>query len=856
MLKLKNVSKKYAMGKNLQDVIALDNVSLDLPDSGLIVILGKSGSGKTTLLNMIGGIDKPTGGQIFFDGKEITAYSQKELTEYRKNIVSFVFQDFNLLKELNCIENVRLAVSAQNGGLDFQNLRSIEALNFVGLNGYENRKLNTLSGGQLQRVAIARALAKESKIILCDEPTGNLDGKTSGEIVDYLRSASKDRLVIVVTHDENIAGKADTVIKLVDGSVSDIVEQSREHNDNKAATVSTAAQNKGKFSKLISTVKIVLNNIFSIKFTALFSCVLLIAVFALFNVFYSMSQYDKQRAFVNTLRTNGNYLLQITKYIESAERYIYDDEVYFFGTQIFYEDVGETDAAALKQKYAAANFYSSYYLNKNFSDFSNAELGDKISLERKHLIRSESVELYAFSFRDAIAFGSFSDFKNPLLYGRLPTEPNEILIYDYMADSLIHFGALNCNKTADAVGAVLSDKDTGFSMKIAGILKSDYKNLLSENDPGNTKRDYSFSYLTSLQSIICYDSLIESLKADKNYISVIDSKFITIDSDYNITKEAKYEKSKLVQVGLTGENLANAIIDPEVEALDWLSSAIISKKDLSDILNVDANLLSDEEILAVMPTIKLDVRWFMYDKSLDITLLANSTINILAVVDEDIPFVAITNFGEKDNNFLFLNNYNSEFRSVYLNLSSDWAKNENLLNNFVYPTHSEKFYLDNPDYFEEGWCSYNSYDVLIAEADYYLSDVKDVSADILLFISIAAILGLIMFSFNSIKFNSYKIGVFKCLGFSNTKIGAIFILQISVVALTAFILSIPLAHIVLNRVNFQFVKDINTSLLFYNITAGAVGMTALLAILAILLAFIPLIKLYITPPVKIIKNNR
>lgn len=223
MIELRQISKIYA-SKGGQ-VPALVNIDLLLSANGLIFVLGKSGCGKTTLLNMIGGLDDPTSGKILVDGTEIGAADGLAGDLYRNYKVGFVFQEYNLIDGDTVGQNVGLALELQKA--DDVGARIAEALSRVGLGGHEHRKISELSGGQKQRVAIARALVKNSEIILADEPTGNLDSFTSDEIYELLQEISRDKLVVVVSHDEESAMRyADRIIRLKDGRIVEDYERS------------------------------------------------------------------------------------------------------------------------------------------------------------------------------------------------------------------------------------------------------------------------------------------------------------------------------------------------------------------------------------------------------------------------------------------------------------------------------------------------------------------------------------------------------------------------------------------------------------------------------------------------------
>lgn len=218
MLECKKLTKIYQSKKSEAPVEALSSVSLTLPDTGMVFVLGKSGSGKTTLLNILGGLDRPTSGQLLVDGKSISDVSGKELDSFRNTFVGFVFQDFALIDGFTVGQNVAFALELQGQRKNREKVR--KALSAVGLEGFENRRINTLSGGQKQRVSIARALVKDPRIVLADEPTGALDSETGNSVLSEMKKLSLDKLVIVVSHDRESAERfADRIIELKDGKV-------------------------------------------------------------------------------------------------------------------------------------------------------------------------------------------------------------------------------------------------------------------------------------------------------------------------------------------------------------------------------------------------------------------------------------------------------------------------------------------------------------------------------------------------------------------------------------------------------------------------------------------------------------
>lgn len=229
MIKIEHLTKTYKSKKGFL-CYALKDVSFTLKDSGMVFVVGKSGCGKTTLLNLIGGLDNITSGTIIAAGNDLSSFTNEQYDAYRNSYFGFVFQDFFLLDDLTVFDNVKLALDIQNKVNDEE---VINILKEVGLEGLENRYPEELSGGQKQRVAIARALIKKPKLILADEPTGNLDSKTSVQILQLLKKLSKEYLVLIVSHNvEDAKIYADRIIELSDGKIVKDVSKEEEYNNN------------------------------------------------------------------------------------------------------------------------------------------------------------------------------------------------------------------------------------------------------------------------------------------------------------------------------------------------------------------------------------------------------------------------------------------------------------------------------------------------------------------------------------------------------------------------------------------------------------------------------------------------
>ncbi|MBC5688732.1 ABC transporter ATP-binding protein [Mediterraneibacter sp. NSJ-55] len=220
LIKVEDLHKIYNPGEN--EVRALDGISLEIQKGEFVAIIGHSGSGKSTLMNMLGCLDIPTSGNYFLNGKDVSRLSDNALSEIRNKEIGFIFQGFNLVANLDAVGNVELPLIYRGLGKQKRRRIAVQALKKVGLGTRMKHKPNELSGGQQQRVAVARAIAAQPPIILADEPTGNLDSKSTKEIMNILKALhTGGRTVIIITHDDEIASQVHRVIRIIDGRIED-----------------------------------------------------------------------------------------------------------------------------------------------------------------------------------------------------------------------------------------------------------------------------------------------------------------------------------------------------------------------------------------------------------------------------------------------------------------------------------------------------------------------------------------------------------------------------------------------------------------------------------------------------------
>ncbi len=236
LIKVRNIRKIYRMGE--ERVIALDDISLDIFRGDIVCFLGTSGSGKSTFLNMVAGLEKPTRGEIYIGGVPIHKLNEEQITLFRQKNIGFIFQAYHLMPMLTAEENVMMPLIFRNVNVKERKKLAHEALEQVGLKGYEKRKPTQMSGGQQQRVGIARALVGSPKIIFADEPTGNLDSGTTKEVMELIIREVKEKgqTLIIVTHDRSIAEYATKIVTIQDGNILSITDKREAERETETET--------------------------------------------------------------------------------------------------------------------------------------------------------------------------------------------------------------------------------------------------------------------------------------------------------------------------------------------------------------------------------------------------------------------------------------------------------------------------------------------------------------------------------------------------------------------------------------------------------------------------------------------
>lgn len=417
MLELLNISKTYRTGKGVK-VQALKDVNLRFGDHGMVFILGKSGSGKSTLLNIIGGLDQADSGELMIHQKSTKQFSQADYDAYRNTYIGFIFQEFYLIEEYTIEKNIALSCQLQQKEADAQQIAQM--LEKVGLKGYENRYPNELSGGQKQRVAIARSLIKSPQILMADEPTGALDSTTGKEIFTALKEFSKEKLVIVVSHDEEAAKTyADRIITFSDGAVIEDTNPDVEKDQQEFIPIASHLPLKDCFHLGITCFK---HKKLRMIFTILLTSFALLCL-ALSD---SIGQFNGVNAQYKAMRENDEHLLSIQRHNVDQDGNIYIE---------WNNRLNEiTKANAVKIMNTIPNKTAKVYDSTKYQ-FTSQTMG--INVKERNVYFDSGLD--HFYLTEANAFSDIG-YEQKDIIGQFPKNSQELAITAYLADMIMEYG--------------------------------------------------------------------------------------------------------------------------------------------------------------------------------------------------------------------------------------------------------------------------------------------------------------------------------------------------------------------------------------------------------------------------------
>ena len=555
MIELKNVYKTYKSKKS-KNTKALDGVSVSFDDKGMTFILGKSGSGKSTLLNVLGGLDKYDDGDMLILGKSSKDFTQADFDSYRNTYVGFIFQEFNILEDYDVYENIILALQLQQKEINKSEID--ELLDRLELTDLKKRKVNELSGGQKQRVAIARALIKNPKIILADEPTGNLDSKTGSQVMELLKEIAKEKLVVVVSHDEEYAEKyGDRIIEIKDGKIVNDSKEVKENNNlkNTYKTIKSHLPFKESFKLGIGSLK-------HKKIKLLFTIILIVATLGFLSCTDTLSSYNFSVAHSKLLAEKNEQFIQIEKkHIFNNDK----DDSYIKSMIIPIDD----DSIKKIQSQVNKENYDVYRYNDAYS-------GGRISELLR--IKDDSMYYYNSNGIELVVTSDISKILKESIIGRNATSDNEIVISNYVANLMIQKGV----EVHETVTSNEFKKSNIFEPKT-------YEDIL------NTNYNYYFgsSEKVKIVGIINYDLSAVTNDYTSNVLNKIfvNENFITNRRTEKLSSLSSFYETEIVVEGLTQDsddgmmngNNSIAGLDHQIEYFDgtnWKTTSSLKENEV------------------------------------------------------------------------------------------------------------------------------------------------------------------------------------------------------------------------------------------------------------------------------------
>ena len=598
MLTIKNIYKSYGLKDSKYSV--LKDINLSFRPNEFVAILGPSGSGKTTLLNILGGLDQYDSGDLIINGKSTKKFKDKDWNSYRNKSVGFIFQSYNLISHISILSNVEMCLTLRNTSKSVARKKAIEALERVGLKDHMHKKPNQLSGGQMQRVAIARALVNNPDIILADEPTGALDSKTSTQIMELIKDISKDKLVIMVTHNENLADiYASRIIKLSDGV---IISDSNPYETKEETDLYTLPKTK---MSLLTALGLSLNNIKTKKgrtlltsFAASIGIIGISLVLALSNGFQiQIDDFEK------------NTLTQMPIYITPEVTDLKSEMALELGNG---EDEYPSDNIIKKYQYTVANAHknkitSDYinYINSINNDYLNG-IGYGYNANMNVIIKNDTIDYFNNNYIEtSFSTNGTSDIikeNYDLLSGRYPKNSNEALLivdtYNRLYPYLYKDLGLKENSTfEDVIGKELQVvSNNNFYEEADGlfITKHNYDELWNNDDNIKinitgiirAKKDANVTLYSG--STLLINAKIEEESIDKNLNSSIVK--AQKEKDYNVLNGDDFDEDDTKEQAIS---MLGGSKDPQTIAI--YPKDFISKDKIIEYLDKYNENKSDED---------------------------------------------------------------------------------------------------------------------------------------------------------------------------------------------------------------------------------------------------------------------
>ncbi len=879
MIKLENVTKVYSSKKG-EDVKALNNISITFPNRGLYFIIGKSGSGKSTLLNILGTLDIPTSGTITINGQNITSFNERELTSYRSRHIGFIFQEFNLLDDLNVYDNIGLS-------LDLKKVKStkkdIDAyLKMVGIENLGLRKVSELSGGEKQRVAIARALIKKPSLILADEPTGNLDSVNSEGIFNLLKQISQNHLVIVVSHDRESASKyADGIMEISDG---EIIQNNI--NINETYNALPLKKNNAHIG-FFKSLKLAFSLIKHKKMRLIITIFLLTIAFTLFGFTYSLRKFDIPKTHAESMvkENEKNIVIKKTNKNFSLDNLMTEEEV----------------------KNITSNIDSKYYLvNYLYNNNSQAKINFGYNPKYENIF--EIAYYNTFSFTPKFIKLNNEDLNNLDIIGSIPDGENEVLITEYLAQNFLvssyetynetdkllpqHYEK-NINQIEDLINQKLYI-DNGYVI-IVGIIKdqylSKYESLKDETvskmqkRPSKLYQEFKSIYDDLEQNLYITDEFSINTKLTKNnniegnLYDIIgyfnDEEFYETFQFATLKDEIQYYNGSKME---TLKSLNSDEIVISYDFFDTLTNNELSKKVKENMLKAkeeydkkvkerENKLKEYEEKQALEPEFVIpnipEVKEIDYKKINEESLI--EVYNKMDFQNKEIVIEIVDKYHLTSDNDS--TKYPFKIAGVTFNdisfisyIGSDYNKYNlpNLVTSSINIEESSQSKLEDifRNYSESNYIVETRFSEQIKNIASVVDNISQIAKYITIGFMVFGIVLLTMFITSNFSINKKKIGILRALGMKTFDVMKIFVLESLIIGSWTFLLASILSFVTVNIANNYITKELYFYVkpIIYNYQS--IISTLIIVLLTIMISvIIPILKLAKNKPITLINKS-
>lgn len=771
MIKLVNVNKYYQSGNERIHVIK--DLNYEFPNTGLVFILGPSGSGKSTLLNLLGGLDKPDSGEIWIEDKELGTFTKKEQNYYLNSYLGFVFQEYNILKDLNLKQNINLSLQLQKRNKKESKRKVNEIINEVELNGLEKRKVSQLSGGQKQRIAIARALVKDPSLIIADEPTGNLDSETSKKIFDLFKKISKQRLIIIVTHDEESANLYGDSILKIDTANQDFDKETSKSNQI-SSDIKVISDRKLYLEKAKTPFKTIFKLAFKNIWTKKLRYLLMFVISLISLVFLSFA-----------IELNGDKLYQ--NVFTTVNNDINYTDIY----QYIPKNSSDTSSDFYAKFEKSPLMNDAYTIIKRISNDLTLHKYQTVNINYSSYNIEKSNYLYQGRINTIILFDNTNDYR--LLAGKLPnSEEPEILITDYLLDAFKHFGIVDSKTNIYTIINKYFDFGYTTHFKVVGVVETNYKKWIHLS---RYKTDYEFDE---------YDESIEGFEYD--YLMM--NSFIVGKKYYDYLLSTDFNKTEIY---LDGYNLSHTkIVSPDEHDDDKIKKLYNEYTGRTEYLGNEPQ--NNNEIVVPYSLINTIFN-FSSSYSWETENFVRNIINNEAELTLEFKYDSLETENDKYNKAV-----TKVFKVVGFTITDRFILTEDSFSDIQEAVGKASSVVDNEKVIVE--LSNNPNTVLnqfnkLYNNDYhFIIDVfkfKDSieSYDVDPMIKFASTGGLIVFSILTIGImwtiisieivdSKKEIGILRSIGLSGNKVSLIFIIQTLFVNILSYLASIPIAYYVID----------------------------------------------------------